>query len=77
MARQTHQTTPSLHDLYPDLNEQAIASAAQTLDQYVDLVARITERIVNDPEALAEFRSLTQGGGIRKMKPTFTPASDQ
>lgn len=68
---------PTLRDLYPQFDEQALASTAETLDRYVDLVSRITERLVNDPEGSAEFGSLTQEREARNVNGTSTPTSDQ
>lgn len=77
MGKQTHVTTPTLRDLYPELDEETLAAAAEALDRYVDLIARIAERIAMDPEALAQLRSLTQDDEARTMKPTSTPTFDQ
>jgi len=77
MGKQTHVTTPTLRDLYPELDDESIAAAAETLKRYVDLMARITERVVSDPESLEKLRSLTQDRGIRRMKVPSLPGSDQ
>lgn len=39
-----------LKDLYPHLNEEQLKEAEETLEQYLDLVLRIYERIKNDPK---------------------------
>lgn len=76
MAKTTAQS-PTLRDLYPDLNGEELASAAETLDRYIDLVARIAERIAGDPEAPDRFRMLTQGPGTPTMTSASTNTSDQ
>lgn len=76
MAKTTIES-PTLRELYPDLAEEDLASAAEVLDRYIDLVARITERLVSDPEALVRHRRLTHTQGISTMTGTSTNASDQ
>jgi len=48
-----------LRGLYPDLREDQLEEADETLLRYLDLVLRICERLERDPEAYARFQALT------------------
>jgi len=48
----------ALRRLYPALSDQELREVQEKLDRYVDLVARITERIVSDPEPYEQLRKL-------------------
>ncbi len=37
-------TTPTIHDLYPDLTDKELAEAEDNLERYLALVLRIFER---------------------------------
>ena len=55
----------ALRRLYPELSDKEIEEAQEALDRYVDLVARMAERIKADPEAYEQFRRLLED----RMKP--------
>jgi hypothetical protein len=76
MTKPTVQS-PTLRELYPDLADEDLGSAAEALDRYIDLVARITERIAQDPDAMARHRSLTRANGIPTMTDDPINSSDQ
>jgi hypothetical protein len=50
---------PSLHNLYPHLSSEELHLAEENLDRYVELTLRMYERIIGDPEAYAQFKTLT------------------
>ena len=59
----THQDAPTVEELYPDLSAEDCVIAEQNLTRYVALIARMSERIASDPDALARFRQLTAPDG--------------
>ena len=69
--------SPTLRELYPDLKDEEIASAAEALDRYIDLLARITKRIVQDPEAMGRHPGLTRVTGLPTMREDPIESSDQ
>lgn len=46
-------TAPTIHDLYPDLNQRELAEAEDNLDRYLALVLRIFERLELEENARA------------------------
>jgi len=48
-----HKAAPTIHDLYPDFDEQELVKAEDNLDRYLALVLRIFERVESemDPQA--------------------------
>ncbi len=44
--------TPSLKELYPGLNEAELEAAEDTLEQYIEVVLRIFNRLQSEREAL-------------------------
>ena len=52
--------SPTIRELYPDFTEDQLPEAAANLEQYLDLILRIYERIEADPEALADLRRITR-----------------
>jgi hypothetical protein len=38
---------PTIRDLYPDLTDEELAEAEDTIERYLELVLRIFERIKN------------------------------
>jgi len=42
--------TPTIRDLFPQLNEKELAQAEDNLDRYLTLVLRIFERTELDPQ---------------------------
>jgi len=44
--------------LYPDLSEEQLQEAAETLDRYLEVVFEIYERLRADQVAYAQFRTL-------------------
>jgi len=67
---------PTLHDLYPRLNEERLKEAEENLRHYLELVLRIYERVRLDSEAYARFRTLTAKVGTLSCTPSPTK-SDQ
>jgi hypothetical protein len=57
----------SLHDLYPQLNEEELREAEENLRLYLALTLRIFERIQSDPEAYSRFKALTASGQDPRM----------
>ena len=68
--------SPTLRELYPDLEDEDIASTAEALDRYIGLIARITERIAQDQEAMPQYRSLTHAAGLSTMTEDPMESSD-
>ncbi len=50
---------PAIRDLYPQLSDAELQQAEENLDRYIALVWRIYERVQQDPEAYAAFKTLT------------------
>ena len=48
----------SIKDLYPNLSEEELRTAEENLDQYLEVVLRIYERILSDPEAYSKMERL-------------------
>jgi hypothetical protein len=48
----------SIKDLYPNLSEEELRIAEENLDQYLEVVLRIYERILSDPEAYSKMERL-------------------
>jgi hypothetical protein len=59
----------SLRELYPELRETELQDAERRLDDYLALAFRIWTRIQSDPEALANFETLTAS----QPHPTIEP----
>jgi hypothetical protein len=67
----------TIRDLYPDLDDEQLKEAEENLQRYLELTLRIYDRIRQDPDAYARFKTLTgsaevryDGGGQRsKIKP--------
>lgn len=57
----TEQFKPSIHDLYPHLNDAERAEAEDNLERYLALTTRIFERIESDSNPQADV--LTAGTG--------------
>jgi len=62
----------TIRDLYPHLNDEQLKEAEENLDRYLELTLRIYDRIRQDPDAYARFKTLTasaadryDGGGQR------------
>lgn len=55
-----HEEEIKIESLYPDFTEAELREAEETLDRYLDLVARIYERLRSNPETLPEVPVLTQ-----------------
>jgi len=49
----------TLKDLYPNLSEEDLTKADENLEQYLDVVLAINERIRNNPDAYALFSACT------------------
>lgn len=56
---QESQKTITLRDIHPEWTDEQCERAEETLDQYLEVVVRIANRIFNDPKAYAEFLALT------------------
>lgn len=51
---------PSLHDLYPGLNEDELKALEEEIDLCLEECLQNLEEIMADPERYARFRALTQ-----------------
>lgn len=65
----------AIKDLYPHLNDEQLKEAEQNLDEYLEIVLRIYDRILSDPKAYRRFKSLTAARKDhydieRKVEPT-------
>ncbi len=70
----THRNAPTVEELYPDLTAEDRAIAEHNLTRYAALIARMSERIASDPDALARFRRLTAPDGTLRSGTLNTPA---
>jgi len=48
----------SIKDLYPDFSDEELRIAEENLDQYLEVVLRIYERILADSEAYGKMKRL-------------------
>ena len=69
------ETEITIRNLYPHLNDEQLKEAEENLHRYLELTLRIYDRIRQDPEEYARFKSLTgsavdryDGGGQRSKK---------
>jgi hypothetical protein len=49
----------TLRGLYPHLSEEELQIAAENFDRYLELAVRMYDRIRQDPEEYARFKTLT------------------
>lgn len=49
--------TEPLRQLYPQLSDDDLQRAAETIEAYLALVRRIYERVIDDPDAYARLRA--------------------
>jgi hypothetical protein len=56
---------PSIRDLYPDLDAERLKDAEENLGRYLELAVRMYDRIRQDPEAYARFKTLTDSEKAR------------
>jgi hypothetical protein len=49
----------SVGDLYPHLNDEQLREPDENLERYLQLALRIYDRIRQDPDAYARFKTLT------------------
>ena len=66
------QQANSIKQLYPHLSYAELRLAEENLEQYLGLILRIYARLEQDPEAMQEFRVLTEV----KVLPTITAKVD-
>lgn len=62
----------TIQDLYPNMDDAQQKEAEENLDQYLEVVLRIYERIKSDPKAYANFKALTESKERSIMGPTRT-----
>jgi hypothetical protein len=55
-------------DLYPYLSDEQLKEAEENLERYLELTLRIYNRIRQDPDAYARFKTLTARGEDRYDK---------
>jgi len=55
----------TIRDLYPHLNDEQLKEAEENLERYLELTLRIYDRIRQDPEAYARFKTLTGSAADR------------
>ncbi len=55
----------TIHDLYPHFNDQELKKAEENFRHYLELTARIYDRIRQAPDAYAQFRTLTGPAAAR------------
>ena len=51
--------TITIRDLYPHLNNEQLKEGEEDLERYLELALRIYDRIRQDPDAYARFKTLT------------------
>ncbi len=51
---------PTIRDLFPDLDDDALRVAEERFDDYIAFTVRLYERIAADPDAYARFKALTE-----------------
>ena len=57
---------PEIRDLYPNLTDEELADAEKNLDDYLEVVLRIYERIRSDPEEYTRFKKLVAERKLQK-----------
>jgi hypothetical protein len=68
MKEKTESPVPTIHDLFPNFNEEELRRAEEKLTRYAALLQRIWDGIRNDPERLSEFERLTARESASTMK---------
>jgi len=66
---QESKSPPALPDLYPELSEEELKEAEETLDLYLEHALRMYERMKQDPAAYAALKALTAAKGSSTMEP--------
>lgn len=61
--RRAKNENPTIHDLYPHLNEAQLKEAEENLNRYLEIVLRIYDRIEKDLGAYTRFKVLTASNG--------------
>ena len=49
----------TIRDLYPHLNDEQLKEAEENLERYLEVTLRVYDRIRQDPDAYARFKTLT------------------
>jgi len=52
-------TEITIRDLYPHLNDEQLKEAEENLGRYLEVTLRVYDRIRQDPDAYARFKTLT------------------
>jgi len=60
----------TIRDLYPHLSEERLKETEESIEQYIELILRIYERVKSDPQAYADFKALTESKESPIMNPT-------
>lgn len=55
--------SPTIRDLYPNLNGEELRQAEENLEQYLALALRVYERVASAPQTYAQFRTLIDTDG--------------
>ena len=64
------ENTPTIRTLYPNLTEAELRQAEDNLDQYIEIVLTIYERVVSQPETYAQLRTLLEKHGTVSCTPS-------
>jgi len=57
--KSSNEPSVTIRDLYPDLNDEQLKEAEENLERYLELTLRTYDRIRQDPDAYARFKTLT------------------
>jgi hypothetical protein len=68
MATENREHLARLRELYPGLTDREVDEIDDVYDRYIALVSRIYERVQQDPEAYARFKTLTASRNVPTME---------
>jgi hypothetical protein len=57
----------ALRRLYPEISDEDLQEVQENLDRYVDLIGRITKRLLDDPEAYEEFKRMVDKNDVKDL----------
>lgn len=73
MAKGNRGPSAQLREQYPGLTDETLEQLDETWDRYIGLVLRIHERVRQDPDAYARFKTLTASAQARTIEVEQSP----
>ena len=60
MQKAEPEKAPTFRELFPEIPEDQLKEAEENFNRYIDVVLRIYERVRNDPEEYARFKTIAE-----------------